>query len=262
MKDIQSYVENLKIKKALVGGFDEEAVYTAMKELASIYQEDIIRLKKEKEQKEKEQKEKEQKEKEQKEKEQVEKEQIAKELKEKEQKDKEQKEKDHKAIEDELSHAKNEIQQLKLQLSEVQTNHSIYDSRCDTLARAIDAVNESKDKIIQEAKITADAIIGEAYVKVDRINKECMIQKQQKDMLLSKMSYIKQRFGISMDNLHVILTKLLIEIDELQKDGFDRAFSGKDINEKIDGDENQITIIHKIDRFTNMMAGSVNEHDS
>lgn len=222
MKDIQSYVENLKIKKALVGGFDEEAVYTAMKELASIYQDDIIRLKKEKEQIEK----------------------------------------DYMRTDDELCQAKNEIQLLNSQLAEVQTNQSIYDSRCNTLTRAIDAVNESKDKIIQEAKKTADEIIGDAYVKVDRINKECMMQKQQKDLLLSKMSYVKQRFGISMDNLHIILAKLLMEVDELQKDGFDRAFSGKDINEKIESDEKNIALINQTNRFTNIMAGSVKEHDS
>lgn len=222
MKDIQSYVENLKIKKALVGGFDEEAVYTSMKELASIYQDEIIKLKKEKE--------------------------LI--------------EKDFKTTDDELSQAKKEIQLLKLQLAEVQTNQNVYDSRCSTLTRAIDAVNESKDKIIQEAKKTADEIIGEAYVKVDRINKECNMQKQQKDLLLSKMSYVKQRFGISMDNLHIILTKLLMEVDELQKDGFDRAFSGKDINENCENEENSIPLINQTNHFTNIMAGSVNEHDS
>lgn len=222
MKDIQSYVENLKIKKALVGGFDEEAVYTSMKELASIYQDDIIRLKKEKEQIEK----------------------------------------DYKTTNDELCQAKKEIQLLKSQMADVQTNQNIYDSRCSTLTRAIDAVNESKDKIIQEAKKTADEIIGEAYVKVDRINKECIMQKQQKDLLLSKMSYVKQRFGVSMDNLHIILTKLITEVDELQKDGFDRAFSGKDINENIENEEKTIALINQTNRFTNIMAGSVNEHDS
>lgn len=257
MKDIQSYVENLKIKKTLVGGFDEEAVYTAMKELASIYQDDIIKLKKEKEQFEKE-KEQYAKENEQfeKEKEQLEKE------KERLEKEKEQLEKDNKTTDDKLIQAKKEIQELNSQLADVQENQNIYDSRCSTLTRAIDAINESKEKIIQDAKKTAEEIIGEAYVKVDRINKECIMQKQQKDLLLSKMSYVKQRFGISMDNLHVILTKLLMEVDELQKDGFDRAFSGRNLNNNIENDEKKIALINQTNRFTNIMAGSVNEYDS
>ena len=50
MSEIQTYVEKLEIKKAVVGGFDKEAVYTSMQELSSMYQKEIVQFKADKEQ--------------------------------------------------------------------------------------------------------------------------------------------------------------------------------------------------------------------
>ena len=101
MSEIQTYVEKLEIKKAVVGGFDKEAVYTSMQELSSLYQKEIIQLKEEKEGLETE----------------------------------------CKTAADELEQANKDIQLLKFQLAEERKSQNKYNLRFNTLNQAIDAIS-------------------------------------------------------------------------------------------------------------------------
>lgn len=222
MSDIQTYIEKLKIKKVFFGGFDKESVYTSMMELDAVYQKEIVRQREEKDKIENE----------------------------------------YLSITNELEQAKNEIERLKFQLDEEQKNQNIYDSRCNALNQAIDAINLSKDKIIEDSKKTAASIIADAYEKSERIHMEYLMQKQQKDILLSKVAEVKQKFGISIDNVRSVLAKILVEVDDLQKVGLEQAFYGDEIVEKSQSVDIQNLLNSNTNQLVKMKAGSVNEYDS
>jgi chromosome segregation ATPase len=204
MSVIQSYIEELKIKKVFFGGFDQEEVYTSLQALSSMYQKDIMQLKAAKEQLEKE----------------------------------------HKTTVNELEQANKDIQLLKFQLEEQQKGQNKYDIRFNALTQAIDAINANKEEVIEESKKTAEGIVAEANERFERITKECLVRMQQKDLIISKITDVKQQFGTSMENLHSILAKMLLEVDFLQKDGLEQAFSGDET-----------------DRLVRKMTGSVSEND-
>ena len=197
MSDIESYIEKLKIKKAPVGGFDKESVYTSMRELASIYEKEIIQLKEEKERVEKQ----------------------------------------YKDASDELDQANKAIQLLRFQLEEEQKSQNTYNLRYNTLTQAIDAVNMSKDKIIDESKKAAAEMIAEANEKMTRINMEYILQKQRKDVLVSKMTDVKLRLGTSIDSVRSTLMKMLIEVDNMKNVGLEQAFSVNEIDLKIENSD-------------------------
>jgi outer membrane murein-binding lipoprotein Lpp len=222
MSEIQTYVEKLEIKKAVVGGFDKEAVYTSMQELSSMYQKEMIQLKAENERLEAE----------------------------------------YKAAADELEQANKDIQLLKFQLAEERKSQNKYNLRFNTLNQAIDAISAGKEKVIEESKRTAQGIVSEANEKLERISKECLIQKQQKDLILSKITDVKQQFSISIENIHSILTKLLLEVDVLQKSGLEQAFHMDEVDDETEQDESQSELEDETDRLVRMIMGSVSEHDS
>jgi predicted nucleic acid-binding Zn-ribbon protein len=192
MSDLELYIEKLEMKKAHIGGFDKESVYTSMRELASIYQKEIIHLKEEKVQMEK----------------------------------------ACRTAADDLERANAVIQQLRFQLEEEQKNQNTYNMRYNTLTQAIDAVNMSKDKIIEEAKKTAAEMIAEANEKITRINMEYILQKQRKDVLSSKIGDAKYRLDASIDGIRSTLMNMIIEVDELRNVGFERAFTINEIEIK------------------------------
>ena len=221
MKDIQSYIEGLKIKKDFLGGFDKEAVYTSMKELSSMYQEDMVQLKAENERLETE----------------------------------------YKTTASELEQANKDIQLLKIQLEEGQKSQRKYDLRFNALTQAIDAINASRDEVIEESQRTAEGIIAEANEKFERISQECRFQKQQKELALAKMTEIKQQFSVSMENLHSILAKMLSEVDGLKENGLERMPGGNIMGAEAENDGFRIALSDEADRLVRMMTGSVSEHD-
>ncbi len=197
MRDIELYIEKLSIKKAPFGGFDKESVYTSMRELASIYQKEMEQLKDEKERIQKQ----------------------------------------YKAAFEELEQANKDILLLRVQLEEEQKNQNTYHIRYSTLTQAIDAVNMSRDKILEESKKEAAEMIADANEKITRINMEYILQKQRKDVLVSKMSDVKQRLGTSIDSVRATLMKMLIEVDNMKNAGLEQAFSTKEIELKHESSE-------------------------
>lgn len=181
--DVQTYIEKLKIKKSLVGGFDPEAVYAAMQELSSLYEKEISRLKEEKGR-------------------------LAAE---------------YKKSADELEQANKEIVLSKFRLQEGQKDQVQYELKFNALTQAIEAVNAGRDGVLEEARKTAEGMIAEANGKLESIRQECRVQKQQKDLLMSEIAETRQQFGLSVKNLRSALAKMLSEIDSLQKDGAEQA---------------------------------------
>ena len=228
MSEIQSYIEKLKIKDVFIGGFDKEEVYTSMQKLSSMYQKDIVQLETENERLE-----------------------TA-----------------YKTTANELEQANKDIQLLKFQLEEEKKSQNKYDLRFNALTQAIDAVSASKEDVIEEAKKTAEGIIAEANEKFERISQECLFQKQQQDLVLSKITDAKQRFGSSIKSLHSILTKMLLDVDVLQKDGFEQEFNGDEIDNKSEiGDDTAIGEFQspfddETNRLLRMITGSVSKYGS
>lgn len=206
MSDVQALVKNLEFKKAVVGGFEKEAVYAAMKEFAAIYQKEITQLRTEKTQLEK----------------------------------------DYKSVSSQLNKANSEIQLLKYQLEQGQKDQHQCEQKFNTFALTIDAVNADKERIINQAKKTADGIIAEATEKYKLASEECLARKQQMEIINANISSVKQRFGITMDSMHSILSHLLSAIEEAQSGGIERQSYGED------------EVISLIEQ----MAGSVNQNDS
>lgn len=184
MSDIELYIEKLKIKKSTVGGFDKESVYTALRELSSIYQKEILQLKEEKDQLEKQ----------------------------------------YQSAYDELDQANKDLRLLRYQLEEEQKSQNNYNLRYNTLTQAIEAVNMSKDKILEESKKAAAEMIAEANEKITRINMEYILQKQRKDVLVSKVTDARQRLSTSVDSVRATLMKMLVEVDNMKTVGLEQAF--------------------------------------
>lgn len=221
MREVQSYIEELKIKKSLVGGFDQEAVYASMQKMSSMYEAEILRLKQEKEESE-----------------------TA-----------------YKKAVAELDQLQKEVQLLKFQLREEQKNQSQYEMKFHTLTQAIDAVNASRDGVIEESKKTAQKIMAEANEKLEAIRRECNMQKQQKDILLSKISETRQQFNFTMKNLRSALTKMLSEVDALQKSGTEQMFSEIKTDGKLENDKIQFGLDDETNQLIRLLAGSVVSHD-
>lgn len=218
--EIQSYIKKLKIKKAVVGGFDQEAVYTAMQELSSMYQQEILQIKEEKQRLETE----------------------------------------HQAAADRIEQSEKEIQRLKLRLEEGQRNQSKYDLRFTALSQAIEAVNANRETVLEESKKAAEEIVARAGREAEEIRQKASFQKRQQEQFLSKMENVKEQFDTSMESLHSILTKMLSEIDALQKDGLERVpiVTGSGSC----GDESQNNAEDETHRLIQMIAGSVGRHGS
>jgi chromosome segregation ATPase len=212
MSDIQTYIEKLKIKKAVVGGFDPEAVYTALQELSSLYEKEIARLGGENERLEAE----------------------------------------RKAAAGRLAEAETEILGLRARPAEVPKDQSQYDYKLDALAQAVDALNASRDGVIEDAKRTAQEIVAEANRKLEAIRKECLRQKQQRDLYAAKVTEMRQQFGISIKGLRSTLAGMLSDIDALQKEGGERAESPSSGPASPDDEAN---------RLIRLLAGSVGLHD-
>jgi len=222
MSEIQSYIEKLDIKKVPIGGFDKEAVYTSMQELSSMYQKEIVQLKAEKERLETE----------------------------------------GKTTAEELEQAKKDIQLLKYQLAEGQKSQKKYDLSFNALTQAVNAINASRDKVVEEAKTTAEEIIAEANEKYESISQECLFQRQQKELVLSKITDVKQRFGSSMENVRSILTEMLTEVNALQKGGLEQEFSGGETSEEAEIGELPIAFNDETSRLVRMITRSVSKHGS
>lgn len=206
MTDVQALVKNLELKKAVVGGFEKEAVYSAMKEFAAMYQKEITQLRTEKTKLEK----------------------------------------DYETATSQLSKANSEIQLLKYQLEEGQKGQSQCEQKFNTFALTIDAVNADKERIINQAKKTADGIIAEATEKYKLAGEECLARKQQMELISLNISNVKQRFSITLDSMHSILSHLLSAVEEVQSGGIERQSHGED----------------EVIRLIEEMAGSVNQNDS
>lgn len=176
MSNIEAFVENMKIKKAILGGFDKESVYQAMHEICSDYQTEINRLK-------------------------AEREQFEKEL--------------QKTVQ-ELEEANKNLQLLNYQLEEEKQSRKEFNDRLNSLDQAIDVINLSKEKIINEAKIAADGILTEANQKYKSIVNECFVQQQQMDIELTYMMTKKQKIYNNMKNLRVGLACLISDIKNLE----------------------------------------------
>ena len=216
MSDAQTYLEKLKIKKSLVGGFDPEAVYAAMQEMSSLYEKEIGRLKEEKER-------------------------LAAE---------------YRKASGELEQANEEVRLLKFKLQEGQKNQLQYELRFNALTQAIEAVNAGRDGVFEEARRTAGEMIAEANAKLESIRQEYRLQKQQKDLLLSKIGEMRRQFGLSVKDLRSTLTRMLAEIDSLQKDPAEQTpgEAGADGGFRA-GEEDETGRVMK------MLAGSVKSHD-
>ena len=186
MGDVQSYLEKLKIKKSLVGGFDPEAVYAAMQEFSSLYEEQIRQMKEEKER-------------------------LAAECR---------------KVSGELEEANREIQALKFRLKEGQKNQVQYELKFNALTQAIEAVNAGRDGVLEESRRMAGAMVAEADRKLESARRECRLQEEQKKLLLSEIAEARQRFGLSVKGLRSTLTRMLSEIDSLQDGGMEPASGG------------------------------------
>ena len=213
MNDIQTYIEKLKIKKAVVGGFDPEAVYTALQDLSSLYEKEIARLSGENEQ-------------------------LSAQCKESASR---------------LEEAETKIMNLQVREVEKPKDQGQYDLKLDALAQAVEALNASRDGVIEEARRTAQEIVAEANKKVESARQECLNQKQQRDLYAAKVAEMRQQFGISVRGLRSTLTRLLSEIDALQREGVERA-------ENVSGKPGATTD-DEAGRLIRMLAGSVSLHD-
>ena len=212
MNDIQTYIEKLKIKKAVVGGYDPEAVYTALQELSALYEKEIARLGGENERLEAE----------------------------------------RKASAERLAEAETEILGLRARPTEAPRDQSQYDYKLDALAQAVDAINASRDGVIEDAKRTAQEIVAEANRKLEATRQECLRQKQQRDLYAAKVAEMRQQFGVSIKGLRSTLAGMLSDIDALQKEGVERAEGAYGGSASSDDEAN---------RLIRMLAGSVGLHD-
>ncbi len=174
MSEVSSYLERLKIKKTWFGGFDREAVYTSMKELSALYQKELVQIREEKERLEQK----------------------------------------SEAAAEKLEQAGLEIERLKAQLEEEQKNRSQYEMRFNVLSQAIDAVNASRDGILEESKKKAGALLSQANEKLEALNQACLLQERRRSLIQSKVSDARQKFSLITENIRSVLTKMLAEVDE------------------------------------------------
>lgn len=183
MGSIEAYVENLKIKRAFVGGFDKESVFEALQEISSMYQKEMSRLTSEKGTLET----------------------------------------DKRKAALELDQASKELHRISYELEEERKSHNEFQTKLNALTMAIDAVNFSKERIIEEARSSAEKLMADAQEKYDNIKEAYLRQKEQKDSEFMQMLQMKQQFGVTMDQLRSGLIEMLSELDTLKKDNLEQA---------------------------------------
>jgi len=208
MSNIETYIESMRLKKA-VGGFDKESVYTSMQELSALYQKDIAELKNEKER-------------------------LTAELKrlndEKEQSDKEmlllkfqlEEEQKHREEYNErinaLTHATETVrgtrekllEETKAEADEILTRAE--ENSSEILATA----NQKASEILATANQKASEIVARANDKAENARHECFVQKQQKEQIIAKIAEAKQQYSSSMVKIRSSLAEILTELDDLQ----------------------------------------------
>ena len=192
MDNIEEYIDNIKIKKTIFGGFDKEAVYASMQDMCSSYQTDIDRLIAEKGLLEAEYK------------------KITCEL--------EEANKEIYRVNYELEEANKEIYRLNYELEEEKKSQNEYIKRFNTLTQMIDAINISKEKIIENSKKEARENIAKAQERYEDMKREYLLQKKQKDFEFSQIAQRKQQFGTAMDKIRFGLVELFSKLDVLHKD--------------------------------------------
>lgn len=178
MDRIETFTKELKLKKAVVGGVDQESVYAAMKELSSICREETGRLREENGQLEKK----------------------------------------YRTAAEQLGEAQKQVEHLQFQLEEAQKNQSQYELKFSALTQAIDGVNAGRDRVVHEAQRTAAKIISDAMEKQKSVDQDCHEREIQLEILASKITGVRQQFGTSIDKMRAILTKIMSEIDSFQND--------------------------------------------
>ena len=176
MDNIEIYIKKIQKKKSFLGGFDKETVYEIMKELYVECSNELDRLK-------------------------AEKEQLREDL--------------HKTAK-ELEEANSNLQRMSYQLEAEKLNQNEYKEGLAMLVQAVDVINVGKEKIIEEAKTTAEKIVGEANDKYETLIQECLVQQQKMAIMHSNMLLEKQYFDGSMDQLRVGLTEMLSRLDQMQ----------------------------------------------
>lgn len=182
MSDLQTFVKNLKLKKAAFGGFETEAVYAAMRELTAIYLDEITQIREEKAELEN----------------------------------------DYEAAASQFSKANSEIQRLQYQLEEAQKSQKQCAQKFKAFSLAIDALNAEKEEILNKAKKEADGIIAKAAEKCKSANEEYLAKEHQIELISSNISNVKQRFGMTLESAHSLLSNLLSMIDEVKNSGIEQ----------------------------------------
>ena len=221
MSNIELFLKELKIKRTPIGGFDREAVYNSMRELSSLYQQEIRRLNEENGH-------------------------LA---------------SDSRAAANELEQAEKEILLLKFQLEEQQKSRDKYESGFASLIQSIDFINAGKERILEEAKMSAEKIITEANEQRDIMNRECRSQKQQRDLLLAKAADVRQQYDILLETVRSSLVKMLSGLDALQKNAPNLKPDVIRTNAETNGGKFQIAVNDDMNCLVRMITESVGKHD-
>jgi|GEM_PF-2563354 len=243
MSNIQAYIDGMKLKKAAVGGFDKESVYTSMQELSALYQKGIVNLKEKNEK-------------------------LEAELK---------------KTAEELEAANKEIQQLEFQLEDEQKHRNEYDNRINALTQATETVRGTRERLIEEATKDAQEtiavaddkaaetiaianqkaveILAKANEKAESARHECFIQKQQKELIVAKIADAKQQYSSSMVKLRSSLSEILTELDDLLVDGIEQPASKFETEAKSEEDVVRTIIYERPNRVIRKVAGCASEYD-
>ncbi|NCB74556.1 MAG: hypothetical protein EOM51_07430 [Clostridia bacterium] len=210
MSNIETYIESMRLKKA-VGGFDKESVYTSMQELSSLYQKDIAELKNEKER-------------------------LSAELKrlndDKEQSDKEmlllkfqlEEEQKHREEYNErinaLTHATETVRGTREKLLEETKAEAdeILSKAEEDASEILATANQKASDVLATANQKASEIIARANEKAENARHECFVQKQQKEQIIAKIAEAKQQYSSSMVKIRSSLAEILTELDDLQNE--------------------------------------------
>jgi chromosome segregation ATPase len=200
VSNIETFVKNLKLKKVPFGGFETEAVYAAMKELTAMYLDEMAQLRSEKSQLEN----------------------------------------DYKTAVSRLNKTDREIERLKYQLEEAQKSQYQCAQKYKTFSLALDTLNADKEEILNKAKKEAEEIVAKASEQYRLANEEYVARKRQMDLISENISHIKQRFGMTLDSVHSILSNLLLQVEEVRKSDFElQCDDENELIEKIAGSAKQ-----------------------
>lgn len=178
MSQIETLIEEMKLKRALLGGFDKESVYLFIKELYSLHQDEISNLSREKDA-------------------------LEAEINE---------------LRDNSFQMKEETEQLNHRLEEELLFHEEFNHRFDTLAKAIELVHDSKNWVIEDTKKTAASILEQANKQLEDIRQECSFQQKRRDAIVSQIAGAAKQFDSSMEELRSNLYSMLGEAETLRKE--------------------------------------------